>query len=264
MVIFEEMNLSQIEHWFSPFISLLELDEEDRKLRLYNDGARPHNRNIYEPMIPIGQNVIFVGTVNDDETTRSFSDRLLDRANVVTLQKMDFVELREKLKEFEQKEDDGVSTEERSSFGLQERYTSWVEREKPWDVFEIEELKFFDQLHDIINRVDSEKGMSFRLTERMAYYLNNIPLDLDGKAMISREDALDIQIKQRLLTKIRGSIEQLEGLLGTLNKIDGKLEGKSKLYDTFKDDGKTISHFDRTLAEIRRKAWELQANGYAS
>src|SRR5690606_13264081 len=34
MVVFDEMNLSQVEHWFSPFISILELPQSERVLKL--------------------------------------------------------------------------------------------------------------------------------------------------------------------------------------------------------------------------------------
>ena len=53
----------------------------------------------------------------------------------------------------------------------------------------------------------------------MAYYssnqqfLNNIPLN----APLSREEAFDIQLVQRVLTKVRGSDEQFTELLGQYN-----------------------------------------------
>ena len=43
--------------------------------------------------IEIGENIIFVGTVNFDETTKELSDRLLDRTNLITLQKIPFCEM---------------------------------------------------------------------------------------------------------------------------------------------------------------------------
>lgn len=48
MVIFDEMNLSQVEHWFAPFISLLELNHDERNLQLYSSNAICHNNIKYK------------------------------------------------------------------------------------------------------------------------------------------------------------------------------------------------------------------------
>lgn len=37
LVCFDEMNLARVEHYFSQFLSVLELPEADRKIRLYNE-----------------------------------------------------------------------------------------------------------------------------------------------------------------------------------------------------------------------------------
>ena len=85
MVIFDEMNLSQVEYWFSPFISILEKDKGERVLTLYDEDAHCINEKVYPPHLKIGENVIFVGTVNLDDTTKKFSDRMLDRTFVINL-----------------------------------------------------------------------------------------------------------------------------------------------------------------------------------
>src|SRR5699024_654267 len=90
MVVFDEMNLSQVEHWFSDFLSLLEL-KNHRTLSLFHESSRVINGN-YKPKINLYDNVIFVGTVNFDETTRSFSDRLLDRVNMIVPKKLKFAD----------------------------------------------------------------------------------------------------------------------------------------------------------------------------
>lgn len=51
--------------------------------RLYNSEKYPAN-------ISIGENVLFVGTVNTDESTYQFSDKVLDRSNVMTLEMVPF------------------------------------------------------------------------------------------------------------------------------------------------------------------------------
>ncbi|MEH6946972.1 hypothetical protein V7068_07810 [Bacillus sp. JJ634] len=69
IVCFDEMNLARLEHYFSQFLSILEMDHGKRVLRLYNDDLenRLYNSAQYPPTIVIQDNVLFVGTVNVDE-----------------------------------------------------------------------------------------------------------------------------------------------------------------------------------------------------
>jgi hypothetical protein len=267
MIIFEEMNLSQVEHWFAPFISLLELDPIDRKLQLYSEFTNCHNAAQYPQIIPIGDNILIVGTVNMDETTKDFSDRLLDRANVVSPRKQDFSFARKKFDDFKGKitSERELSEWQNDIFGLTKTYRNWLAKDKdPWDAYTDNELEFFDNLHKLIQEYDPQKGVSFRIITRIGNYLNNIPKGDDGTPKLQREEAIDILVKQRILTKIRGSAEQFESLIGTLPNPNEELKN-SKLYTFFNSDqAKAISPFTRTIAEIRRKARELHTNGYAS
>jgi hypothetical protein len=264
MVIFDEMNLSQVEHWFSPFLSLLELKPEERKLRLYSGNSTPHNAYKYPKEIPIGNNILFVGTVNMDETTKDFSDRLLDRANVVSPKKSPF---RSVLKSIDVRERENTTyndDENKALFKLSNVYNSWRNNGNSWKVFTEEELDFFDEVHNLIQEYDPQKGVSFRIVERMGAFLNNIPLDQKGYPIMSHQDAIDLQVKQRILTKIRGPYEQFGELIGTLHRPDGEIEN-SRLYTLFDSpQAKAISHFKKTKAEILRKARELAINEYAN
>ena len=82
MVILDEMNLARVEYYFSEFLSKLELRGNDRnhpddKSKI-SIGTQLNSRDFF-----VGSNVIFVGTMNDDESTYSLSDKVLDRANVL-------------------------------------------------------------------------------------------------------------------------------------------------------------------------------------
>jgi len=70
----DEMNLARVEYYFAPFLSAMEtggtlaLHYEDQPI----DGV--------PPFIPWPDNLYILGTVNMDETTHAFSDKVLDRA----------------------------------------------------------------------------------------------------------------------------------------------------------------------------------------
>lgn len=265
MVVFDEMNLSQVEYWFAPFISLLEMDGEEsyRELKLWSKDSVCHNQAKYPQTIPIGDNVIFIGTANMDETTKDFSDRLLDRANIVMPRKMKFVTHKRSIADSRELQDQ-MSDDFAELYRNRETYRAWNFNKDTWSAFNESELGFFDSLHETIQRFDSQKGVSFRALERIGMYLNNIPLGNNQEAEIERQDAIDLQVKQRILTKIRGSVEQYGDLIGVLASQESVPTG-SELYDLFTgEDAQTISHFKLSIEEIKRKARELHINDYAS
>lgn len=256
MVIFDEMNLSQVEYWFSPFISLLEMENSDRKLILYNSHSNCINSEYYPSSITIGNNIIFVGTVNIDETTKDFSDRLLDRANVITPKKVSFIEMRDILK------NKRGNLESYNDFKSSSFMNSWRRRvDIPTDVFKEIELKFLDRLHSCINTVDKQKGVSHRTLQHIADYILNIPENSDGCMVIDRGTAFDLQVKQRILTKVKGHQEQYGKLIGIIDK--GEIRD-SQLYNLLVDNEfKDVSSFKFSIEELKRKAGEMYYNGYS-
>ncbi|MGD7045869.1 McrB family protein [Jeotgalibacillus proteolyticus] len=258
LLIMDEMNLSQIEHYFSPFISLLELEERERFLNLYSKDSVCHNSQKYKHSIKLKNNLVIVGTMNTDETTKDISDRLLDRSNVVVLEKRSFKEIKEELEQFTDNSQKSSGLED--AYG--EVYSTWKSEKGCWEAFKDSELEFFDQLDAAISKVDPQKGFSIRNIIRMGDYLNNLPYDLAGGYIINRERAIDLFIKQRVITKIRGPIEIYENLIGSLGDDE---EPSGELYKLFgSEESALISSFDKTKKDLQRKARELTLNGYAT
>lgn len=88
LVLLDEMNLARVEYYFSEFLSRLEarpgwrkgLSQDDCK-----DALIPVDiRGLANPprLFP-AHNILFVGTMNDDESTQSLSDKVLDRGNIL-------------------------------------------------------------------------------------------------------------------------------------------------------------------------------------
>jgi hypothetical protein len=90
----------------------------------------------------------------------------------------------------------------------------------------------------------------------------NIPEKENGEAIIKRETAFDIQVKQRILTKIKGHQEQYGRLIGILDR--GEIR-ESALYGILTDEeARKISDFGYSLGDLKRKAEEMYYNGFAS
>lgn len=81
LLLLDEMNLARAEHYFSDFLSKMQLvDEKKRVIRLYDEHKGDHPR-----LLHIQPNLKIVGTVNIDETTFLFSPKVLDRASYFSL-----------------------------------------------------------------------------------------------------------------------------------------------------------------------------------
>lgn len=90
LVLLDEMNLARVEYYFSELLSKLEMrnavGEDDPTARGLADieieigPLKAENRT---PRLHVGGNVLFVGTMNEDETAQALSDKVLDRSNVL-------------------------------------------------------------------------------------------------------------------------------------------------------------------------------------
>ncbi|WP_394877501.1 McrB family protein [Mammaliicoccus lentus] len=251
IICFDEMNLARIEHYFSQFLSLLESDVENRKLRLYNKelGGKLYNSSKYKYEIPIGKNVYFVGTANVDDTTYHFSNKVLDRANLITLKVMPFEELVK------------ISRTEKINALAEDAYNNeYVDKfynSNKTIELDIKVIEFLQELHNLLMEINSQSGIGPRVIRQIDSYIKNIP---KNEGVLNENEALDLQIVQRILSKVRGSREELSEYLGIYDSISNNLVSSTiiNLLDKYKD----ISDFEESRNLIFSKAKELYLNGY--
>ncbi|MGL2359513.1 restriction endonuclease [Helicobacter pylori] len=74
IVLLDEMNLAHIELYFAEFLSKLEV----KRSKETNISIKLGTGLTWE--LPLGDNLLFVGTMNEDESTKMLSDKVLDRA----------------------------------------------------------------------------------------------------------------------------------------------------------------------------------------
>lgn len=249
VICFDEMNLARVEHYFSQFLSILELDAGKRVLRLYNDDLenRLYNSAQYPPTISIHDNVLFVGTVNVDESTYHFSDKVLDRANVLNLAVMPFTELKrlpEKKKLLASRKEE-VDTDTYRSYKQDQRSVTLSDAE----------LELLWEIHHAFQSIHHQIGIGPRIVKQIDYYLANLP----AHGSVTRMQGLDAQMVQRVWTKLRGSEEQLRGLVGTLSK-EGEVQ--DSLLVNLLNRYEHLSTFSKSRKIIQQKAKELKFNGY--
>ncbi|MQS89569.1 McrB family protein [Companilactobacillus mishanensis] len=205
VVLFDEMNLAKVEHYFSQFLSVLEIkDDSMKQINLYNAKAEDEDPN-YPARISVGNNVLFVGTENTDESTFNLSDKVLDRSNIINLHVKPFYEGTPNENKL-LKDDDYTNV---TSF---DDYTSFKNAQILQDrELTQDELKMFWVMHKSINFADPNVGIGWRIINQINDYLTKLPDD----SQFSRQNALDAQIVQRVLSKVRGSEEQMTDLLSS-------------------------------------------------
>jgi len=81
LILLDEMNLAYVELYFSDLLSKFEnIRGTDEKITYeISLGA-----NEDPEMMEIGKNILWVGTMNEDETTKALSDKVIDRSTLLT------------------------------------------------------------------------------------------------------------------------------------------------------------------------------------
>jgi len=204
IVLLDEMNLARIEYYFSEFLSKLEMrrnidinHEPDYRMvstEIYS-GGREDKELGFERSDPLflyaGRNVLFVGTMNEDETTQSLSDKVIDRANVLYFGKPD------RLKNQKQTI---VPYDNWAPISF-ENWQSWYREPESNNIPEFETV---DTLLNDINSTLAEFGRPFGWrTYRaiMTYIANHPAVTLNGADAMQ---PLSDQIAMRVMPKLRG------------------------------------------------------------
>lgn len=238
---FDEMNLARVEHYFSQFLSILERPANQRELQLYDNQytGRLYNSKDYPSSIMIGDNIRFIGTVNIDESTYHFSDKVLDRANVIELDVLDYS------KEWKQKQYASLP----NTTWSKDDYDSIIKKNSDVKMDEIQSLLW--DMHKLLQSAGTQYGVGPRIVKSIKMYLNNLPeTEIEG---FDVRKGLDYQIKQRVLTKVRGPEIQIRCLLD-----DNTEENFNSLFDKYSD----LSDFEKCRSAIKQKQKELEVYGY--
>ena len=234
------MNLARVEHYFSQFISILERTEGQRELQLYDDKytGRLYNYATYPSKIKIGDNIHFIGTVNIDESTHHFSDKVLDRANVIELDVLNYAQ------EWNKRNYGSVLTivwskEDYKKITRSDEILSLRIREMLWE------------MHTLMQSASSKYGIGPRIVRAIGKYLKNIPMI--EKADFDVKQGIDYQIAQRVLTKVRGPENQVSKILNPNSE-----ENFMKIFDKYTD----VSDFKKSRKIVLEKQKELESYGY--
>lgn len=242
LVCFEEMNLARVEHYFSQFLSILERPAGQRELQLYDKQymGKLYNAADYPFQIEIGNNVKFIGTVNIDETTHHFSDKVLDRANVIELEVLNYAT------EWQDKTFAAVG---KTQIWSTQDYEKLIVKEQIPDAREVRSLLW--EVHCALQSLSPKYGAGPRVVKNVLKYLSNLPKE----EALDFDRALDLQLVQRVLTKLRG----VESVVGPALQENGESSLLAVL-----DKYQSLSQFTKSRALLAQKKKEVESYGYCN
>jgi hypothetical protein len=201
LVLLDEMNLARVEYYFSEFLSQLEgrpgPDQPDMdgihksEITLDIGGASGRTCRIYP-----GHNMLFVGTMNEDESTQTLSDKVLDRANLLRFPRPN------KLVE-EASTEAGAPMD---AYLPASRWHGW--RRRFGELPDHLRSKITKLVHDLNSELDElHRPFAHRVNQAMLAYIANYPGVAEprrGDGWESARLAFADQLEQRILPKLRG------------------------------------------------------------
>jgi hypothetical protein len=85
-IVLDEMNLARIEYYFAEFLSVMEMpDISEWKIDLVSNQQPGDPQNLLNGKLLVPQNIWFVGTANQDDSTFTITDKVYDRAVSLSL-----------------------------------------------------------------------------------------------------------------------------------------------------------------------------------
>ena len=88
VVILDEMNIARVEYYFAEMLSILEMPSKDEwVIDIVPSGWSTDPKHIVDGRFKLPENVWYVGTANNDDSTFSISDKVYDRAIPINIDK---------------------------------------------------------------------------------------------------------------------------------------------------------------------------------
>lgn len=264
--------LAPVEQYFAEFLSVIESRKSNEDGTITTDpilkkstedwyqvltaeltGGNETLRNRFlEEGITIPQNLIVMGTVNMDETTFSFSRKVLDRAMTIEMNEVDlYAGLDSKYERIGKLNSDmliGTAVEGVDVYADNEEVCNKV-------------LSYLQVVNDVLN------GTPFKIAYRtrnefLLYVVNNLPYNLDEKGNEFSEDeviaiALDEITSMKILSRIEGDDTKikhslLESLITTIEAQLLILTGEEKKIESI------------SVAKLKEMKERLTLSGYTS
>lgn len=198
LILLDEMNLAHPELYFAEFLSKLELRRGTRADATpmldvkIGSGMKPYK-------LPLGRNVLWVGTMNQDETTKSLSDKVLDRSIVMNFPRPTELKRRQTLKP--------LNEQNRGAILSKRTWGKWCQMKSTFTDEEIRPYKeFIEEMNASLGVAG--RAIGHRVWQSVEYYMSNYPEVLVATDRAAKAEAMHIafedQLVQKVMPKLRG------------------------------------------------------------
>lgn len=187
LILLDELNLAHIELYFAEFLSKFEIKRGSDNVNL----DIPIGAGLTMP-IELDSNLLWVGTMNEDETTKSLSDKVLDRAFCLNFPRPKTLVSRPELKK--------LSDISEFKWLPKTTWEGWVNSKKK-DINLEKYQKITEQINEKLSK--AHRAIGHRVWQSMEAYILNYPYtnnDIEKSIKIAFEDA----IVQKIMPKLRG------------------------------------------------------------
>lgn len=198
LVLLDEMNIAKVEYYFSDMLSKLEVrrdinenvlgDKEKNILRriaeieLESGSDSEERRRLF-----IGKNTLFVGTMNEDESTQSLSDKVIDRSNLLRFGKPSDINVNPKVESFDSIYNDSAVLD----------YNNWKQWIRMGQLPE-SQLKILQSINEQLEIMG--RPFAYRVANAIQAYIINYP----DQSPSGIQAAMADQIEMKILPKLNG------------------------------------------------------------
>ncbi len=211
IVLLDEMNLAHVEYYFAEFLSKLETRRTQQREDLPSVAVKL-GAGIEPYRLKMKRNIVWVGTMNQDETTKSLSDKVLDRGVIINFPRPTELVRRKKMPTLI----DAIKDMEKRPKMHQLTFMSWVRR----DLDRVSEAQrnALDRYKEIVESINTQldgvgRALGHRVWQSIEFYIVNYPTvsalmkqtkkftkEIEKEMHIAFED----QIVQKIMPKLRG------------------------------------------------------------
>ncbi len=238
IVLLDEMNLAYVEHYFAEFLSKLEARRGMKKQELpqvevkLGAGVEPYE-------LKLARTILWTGTMNQDETTKSLSDKVLDRGLVINFPRPKTLSSRNSMKIISEQIGDNRPKLNKATWG------KWTTHEIDFSQQQLNEINRYKRIvEDINDRLEKVgRALGHRVWQSVEYYIANYPTvrkakseageEVTGELKAAMEIAFEDQIVQKIMPKLRGIETRGKGRQ-SLQEIEDLLEKEG--FENLKDD----------------------------
>jgi len=225
-LLLDEMNLAHVEYYFADFLSVLESGRDDNgftreSIKIHNVDDVVNKQGIPKE-IKLPPNLYIIGTVNMDETTYTFSPKVLDRAFTIEFHEIDLENYPPKKTELSEEELKELRETILADLRRGGKFLTAGKDEIEVTIKELKEGNYWQMLHQLNKALEPyDLHFGYRVVDEIALFFKSAK-EAWEKGIVSFEsddEIFDLALLMKVLPKFHGNRKKLEEPLREILKL---------------------------------------------